>query len=95
MTSPGRIAFSVFGLDVMWYGIMIASAMTAAVGLAAFRAPSHELDRERILDLALWIVPVGAIGARLYYVSSIGSIMRSGLWKFSTFDPADWRSTEG
>lgn len=68
MTSPGRIAFSVFGLDVMWYGIMIASAMTAAVGLAAFRAPSHELDRERILDLALWIVPVGAIGARLYYV---------------------------
>ena len=68
ITSPGRIAFTILGIDVMWYGIFIAAAMAAAVGLAYARASKLSLDSERILDLALCIVPAGAIGARLYYV---------------------------
>ena len=68
MTSPGRVAFTVFGLEVMWYGIMIASGMLAAVGLAYLRAPGAGLDRDRIVDIALYCIPAGAIGARFYYV---------------------------
>jgi len=68
MTSPGRVAFTVFGLEVMWYGIMIASGMLAAVGLAYLRAPGAGLDRDRIVDIALYCIPAGALGARFYYV---------------------------
>lgn len=68
MTSPGRVAFTIFGLDVMWYGIMIASGMLAAVGLAWRRAPGAGLDRDRVIDIALYCIPAGALGARLYYV---------------------------
>jgi phosphatidylglycerol:prolipoprotein diacylglycerol transferase len=68
MTSPGRVAFTLFGLDVMWYGILIASGMMAAVALAYLRAPGAGLDRDRTVDIALYCIPAGAIGARLYYV---------------------------
>ena len=68
ITSPGRVAFTVFGLDVMWYGIMIASGMLAAVGLAYYRAPGAGLEQDRIVDIALYCIPAGALGARIYYV---------------------------
>lgn len=68
ITSPGRVAFTVFGLEVMWYGIMIALGMLAAVGLAYLRAPGAGLDRDRIVDIALYCIPAGALGARFYYV---------------------------
>ena len=68
LTSPGRIAFTIFGVEVMWYGIMIASAMLMAVGLSYYRAEKLGLDKERVIDIALYCLPAGAIGARLYYV---------------------------
>lgn len=68
MTSPGRVAFSLFGFDVMWYGITMASGMLAAGLLAYMRAEKLGLDKERIIDLVLYCIPAGALGARLYYV---------------------------
>ena len=68
MTSPGRIAFTIFGFDIMWYGIMIASGMLSAAALAYFRADKLGLNKDRIVDIALYCIPAGAIGARLYYV---------------------------
>lgn len=68
MASPGRIAFNIFGLDVMWYGITIALGMTAAGLLAYVRAEKLGLDKERVLDIVLYCIPAGALGARLYYV---------------------------
>lgn len=68
MTSPGRIAFSIFGLDIMWYGITMATGMLAAGALAYVRAEKFGLDKERILDIALYCIPAGALGSRIYYV---------------------------
>lgn len=68
MTSPGRVAFTLFGLDIMWYGVMIAAGMLSASALAYVRAPRFGLDQDRIVDLALYAVPAGALGARIYYV---------------------------
>ena len=68
MTSPGRIAFTVFGFDIMWYGITMASGMLAAGALAYMRAEKFGLDKERILDIALYCIPAGALGSRIYYV---------------------------
>ena len=65
---PDRVAFTVFGVDIMWYGLLIGIGMVLAVALAYRRAPKHGLNAERVLDVALWSIPSGVIGARLYYV---------------------------
>lgn len=62
------VAFTIFGVDVMWYGVLIASAMVLATLITCKRAPRHGLQSDRILDFVLICIPAGIIGARLYYV---------------------------
>ncbi len=68
MPTPNPIAFTVFGIDIMWYGIIIAAAMVLAVTIVYRRAPLHKISSEKTLDFVLITVPLGVIGARLYYV---------------------------
>ena len=68
MPTPNPVAFSFFGIDIMWYGIIIAAAMVLAVIILYRRAPIHGISPDRTLDFVLITVPMGVIGARLYYV---------------------------
>lgn len=68
LPTPNPIAFTAFGLDIMWYGIIIAIAMVLAVIITYRRAPIHNISSEKTLDFVLICIPVGVIGARLYYV---------------------------
>ena len=68
MSHPDPIAFTIFGLEVRWYGILIACGMLLAVLLSCRRAPRHGFTGDDVLDIALWMLPIGVIGARAYYV---------------------------
>lgn len=68
MPVPNPIAFTIFGIDIMWYGILICTGMLLATLITYKRAPHHEIDSEKILDFVLICIPLGIIGARLYYV---------------------------
>ncbi len=68
MGHPDPIAFTIFGIDIRWYGILIACGMIIAVLLSCKRAPRHGFTDEDVLDIALWMLPIGVIGARVYYV---------------------------
>lgn len=68
MSHPDPIAFSVFGIDIRWYGILIASGMLIAVLLSCKRSSYHNITEDDVLDTCLWMLPIGVIGARLYYV---------------------------
>lgn len=68
MGHPDPIAFTIAGIEIRWYGILIAAAMLLAVLISSKRAPEHGLRDEDVLDIALWMLPIGVIGARLYYV---------------------------
>ncbi len=68
MPIPNPVAFSIFGIDVMWYGILITVGIVTATFISCKRAPRHGLDPDRILDFVLICVPMGIVGARLYYV---------------------------
>ena len=68
LKTPDRVAFTLFGIDIMWYGLLIGIGMIVAVVLAYKRASKHGLNPERVLDTVLWAIPAGVIGARLYYV---------------------------
>lgn len=69
MPIPNPVAFSIFGIDVMWYGLLIAMAIVLATLITYKRAPVHGLSPDRILDFVLICVPAGIVGARLYYVA--------------------------
>ena len=68
MTHPDPIAFEIAGIEIRWYGILIALGMLIAVLLSCKRAAYHNLKEDDVLDVALWSIPIGVIGARLYYV---------------------------
>ena len=64
-----RVAFTLFGKDVYWYGVIIAVGFLLAVYYCYyFKAASFGVDREKIFDLLLCTVPAAIIGARAYYV---------------------------
>lgn len=63
-----RIAFSLFGIDVNWYGLIITCGMILAVLYALWHAKHEGVKSDHIIDLALALIFCGVIGARLYYV---------------------------
>ena len=64
-----KAAFSLFGRDVAWYGILITLGMILAVLYANYVGVKREkLESDLIIDLALYIIVFGVIGARVYYV---------------------------
>lgn len=68
MTHPDPIAFTIFGIDVRWYGILIAAGMLIAILLSCKRSSYHGLKEDDVLDTCLWMLPIGVAGARIYYV---------------------------
>ncbi|MDR0424432.1 MAG: prolipoprotein diacylglyceryl transferase [Clostridiales Family XIII bacterium] len=65
---PDRVAFSVFGLDIMWYGVIVTAALAIAVFITCARAGRYGLKADKVLDFLVFCIPAGLIGARLYYV---------------------------
>ncbi|MDY2737768.1 prolipoprotein diacylglyceryl transferase [Intestinibacter sp.] len=63
-----RVAFTLFGIDIMWYGILIATGMVLAVLIALREAKRLGISEDDILNLAMIAIPCGLIGARAYYV---------------------------
>ncbi len=69
MTHPDPIAFTLFGVQVRWYGILIAAAILLAVWLICRRAPQRGISPDDMLTVLLVGVPCGILGARLYSVA--------------------------
>ena len=64
---PSPVAFTVFGKEIYWYGIIIALGFLLAVIYMMWRAPVFGLTQDDVLDEVLWAVPIGVVCARLYY----------------------------
>lgn len=60
--------FQLFGLTIHYYGVIMACAILIALCLCLALFPKHGLKRELVLDIAIWAVPLGIVGARLFYV---------------------------
>ncbi len=66
--SPETNEIVVGPLHLRAYGLMIALGVIAAVELARRRWRARGHDPDEISGMALWAVPAGLIGARLYHV---------------------------
>jgi phosphatidylglycerol:prolipoprotein diacylglycerol transferase len=63
-----KIAFSMFGRDVAWYGIIITVGIILASLYVMNRGKYEGVSQDDILDFAIFVIPIAVIGARAYYV---------------------------
>lgn len=63
-----RVAFSVFGIDVYWYAILIVLGMVVVLLLCKKDSGKYGVKFATILDLSLYVIPISIISARLYYI---------------------------
>lgn len=63
-----NIAFSIFGIDIYWYAILIVGAMIAGIIILKLRDGLYGIKVETVIDLVLYLIPISIISARLYYV---------------------------
>lgn len=64
-----RVAFKLFGLEIYWYGVLIAAGFVLAVLLAMRHCKRYGIEQDTILDAVLYATPVAIIVSRLYYVA--------------------------
>ena len=60
--------FTIFGWKIYWYGVIIAIGFLLAVIYVVKHAGAYGLTEDDVIDTLIWAVPLGIIGARLYYV---------------------------
>lgn len=63
-----RVAFKIFGIPIYWYGILIVSSMVIAIFWCKKHDKRFDIKYDDLLDLAIIMLPVAIISARLYYV---------------------------
>lgn len=62
------VAFKLFGLEIRWYGLLIALAVLIGTMLALREAKRKGMKEETLIDFLLFAVPAAIVGARAYYV---------------------------
>ncbi len=62
------VAFSVFGIDVMWYGVLISTGVLIGVLIALKEAKRTGFKEDDLIDFLLYAIPAAIVGARAYYV---------------------------
>lgn len=62
------VAFSLFGVEVKWYGIIITVGLLLAMWYGFSRMRSFGIDPDRAIDGVIGGIIGGVIGARTYYV---------------------------
>lgn len=64
------VAFSIGTFEIAWYAIIITVGMLCAILYGITQTKKIGLKTDEMLDFAIIAIPVGIIGARLYYVMS-------------------------
>ncbi|MGI5963612.1 MAG: prolipoprotein diacylglyceryl transferase [Lawsonibacter sp.] len=86
-----RVAFTVLGRPVYWYGIIIASGLLLAVFLCSRWGKRFGITEDQIIDLMLFAVPAALVAVRVYYVvfnlslyqNPDGSLNWSAIFRYS------------
>ena len=74
-----RVAFSIGGMNIYWYGVCIAVGMCLALVFAFRHSVEFGVDADAMVDVILIGVVMGILCARLYYVA-LSPYNYSSLW---------------
>lgn len=75
-----RVAFSLGGLDVYWYGIILALGLLAGMAFAFCYAVDFGIDSDRLVDVVVIGTVCGVVCARIYYVA-FAPFRYNSLWE--------------
>lgn len=75
-----RVAFTLFGIPVYWYGILAAVAVLLGLVLSMRSAKKFGVKPDDIADLMIVLVPFMIVFARLYYVIFEWDQFKDNLW---------------
>ena len=64
--NPLPILATIGPINIYWYGLFIILGVLVAITVAIYLAKLHNIKSEAIIDLAVWLIVGGLIGARLY-----------------------------
>ena len=64
-----RVAFSVFGIDIYAYGLIIGIGLLLAFVYGSRESRKVGLSQDDLLNMILLALPAAIVGARLYYVA--------------------------
>ena len=64
-----KIAFSILGIDIHWYAILIVIAIVLALIILKINNKKQDVKYEYLLDLSIYLIPMSLICARLYYIA--------------------------
>ena len=76
-----RVAFSIGGKDIYWYGIIIAAGFLIAMIYAIRNIRRFGIEADRMIDVAIGAIIGGVIGARIYYVIFALDAYKGNFWK--------------
>ncbi|MBU3197365.1 prolipoprotein diacylglyceryl transferase [Clostridium algidicarnis] len=63
------VAFNIFGIDLMWYGIIISCGVILGLIIISYTSKVKNISFDNIIDTFLIAFPIAIIGARAYYVA--------------------------
>ena len=64
-----RVAFSIGGLNIYWYGVLIAVGIVLAMAFALRHGVEFGIDGDAMVDVIVVGVVLGILSARVYYVA--------------------------
>ena len=79
-----RVAFTIAGTDIYWYGIIMCLSILVAIAVAIMYCKVKKYDTEMPLNIALVVVPVGILSARLFSVIFEDGLSMSDFLNFRT-----------
>lgn len=63
-----RVAFSIFGVEIYWYAILIVSAIIIGMLLLKKKDGLFDISFSTIIDLFIYLIPISFICARIYFI---------------------------
>src|SRR3989442_10951983 len=76
---PELFKIPTLGVTVYTYGLMLTIGLAGALWLTARLAESHGISRRKILELAVYLLPLAFLGTRI--------LMVGANWYGSVYDP--------
>jgi len=61
-------SFNLFGREVYWYGVSLAVAFLVTLLYVSKRSKNFGIKSDDIYEHAIWLIPLGVIGCRIYFV---------------------------
>lgn len=77
-----RVAFTIGGYEIYWYGVIICAAILVAILIASFYAKEKGYPGDIAINIALVILPAGILCARLFAVLFDSSLSISDYFNF-------------